>query len=139
MKPQATAFILASVFIGLNNIFSGLIVRPQFMVGTFFAFPFAITPGRYVYEGLIVSLYRIIDTEVQAQPGSDFFNYLVSRGDCAINQTDPCEGSDEQFIDIFFDGEFREDHIDRNALILGSVLLLVRLVTWWALEYVRFA
>ena len=33
VEPKQGAFILASVFIGLNNFFSGLIVRPQFMLG----------------------------------------------------------------------------------------------------------
>ena len=36
VKPVATAFILSSVFIGINNFFSGLVARPQFMVGTFY-------------------------------------------------------------------------------------------------------
>lgn len=40
-----TAQILAAVFIGLNNFFSGLIVRPQFITG-FFSVPYWITPGK---------------------------------------------------------------------------------------------
>lgn len=36
VKPTATAFILSSVFIGINNFFSGLVARPQFMAGTFY-------------------------------------------------------------------------------------------------------
>ena len=35
VPSMTTAQILASVFIGLNNFFSGLIVRPQFMTGFF--------------------------------------------------------------------------------------------------------
>ena len=139
VKPKQTAFILASVYIGINNFFSGLIVRPQFLVGTFFAVPFAITPGRYVYEGLIVSLYRYVDAVVYADPGSEFYDYLHDTGRCTGDRTVRCEGNTDDFIDFFFDGEFTEDHIIRNGLILGGILVLVRLVTWLALEYIRFA
>ena len=41
-----TAQILAAVFIGLNNFFSGLIVRPQYISG-FFSIPYWITPGKF--------------------------------------------------------------------------------------------
>lgn len=41
---QATAIILSSVFIGLNNFFAGLIVRPQLMIGGFYAIPYYICP-----------------------------------------------------------------------------------------------
>jgi hypothetical protein len=141
VKPKQTAFILASVFMGLNNFFSGLIVRPQFMLGTFFALPYAITPGRYVYEGLVVSLYREVDGVVIADPDpdSEFFNYLVELGKCSVIQIDLCEGSTDDYIYVFFGGDFTDDHIFRNGLILGGILVLVRVVTWLALEYIRFA
>ena len=54
-KPMATAQILASVFIGLNNFFSGLIVRPQFLVG-FFAVPYWIT--RKFAGSLLIHCYN---------------------------------------------------------------------------------
>jgi hypothetical protein len=41
-----TAQILAAVFIGLNNFFSGLIVRPQYL-SSFFEIPYWITPGKF--------------------------------------------------------------------------------------------
>jgi len=37
VKGMGTAQILAAIFIGLNNLFSGLIVRPQYLSGEFFA------------------------------------------------------------------------------------------------------
>jgi len=60
VPTMATAQILCSVFIGLNNFFSGFIVRPQYMT-TIFAFTYWITPGHYVYEGneLRVSLHFV--------------------------------------------------------------------------------
>ena len=37
VRGMATAQILNSVFIGINNFFSGLIVRPQYLSGFFLA------------------------------------------------------------------------------------------------------
>jgi len=53
-----TAQILAAVFIGLNNFFSGLIVRPQYLSG-FFEIPYWITPGkpRLLDSVTIIALY----------------------------------------------------------------------------------
>ena len=137
VKPKQTAFILATVYIGLNNFFSGLIVRPQFLTG-FFAVPYAITPGRYVYEGLVVSLYRSVDAVVHADAGSEFYQYLIDIGKCSAG-ADRCQGNTDDYIDFFFGGEFKEDHIFRNGLILGGILLLVRVLTLVALTYIRFS
>jgi hypothetical protein len=138
VKPTATALILSSVFIGLNNFFSGLIVRPQFMVGTFFALPYYICPGHYVYEGLVTSLYFEDYRPVQADMGSEFWLFLVDRGDCTVNDT-VCTGTVEEYISVFFDNEFHEKNIPRNALVLAFVLLLTRSLTWLSLEFIRFS
>ena len=136
VKPAATAIILSSVFIGLNNFFAGLIVRPQLMVGGFYALPYYICPGHYVYEGLIVTLYRRDDSSiVVADEGSEFFD---SRN-CTAGQTEPCEGTISDFIHAFFGGEFDESHIARNAGILGVILVITRVTTWAALHYIKYA
>lgn len=137
VKAPQTAFVLASVYIGINNFFSGLIVRPQFMVGTFFEVPYVITPGRYVYEGLVTSLYRTIDDTVVADPNSEFDDYLISKGVCNPASDEICIGTTNDFIDSFFGGEFSEDNILRNALILGGILIFTRILTWLALEYIH--
>ena len=137
MQSPQTAFVLASVYIGLNNFFSGLIVRPQFMVGTFFQVPYSITPGRYVYEGLVVTLYRTINGTVVADPSSEFYDYLLSKGKCNESSNEICIGSTDDYIESFFGGEFSEDNIIRNGLILGGILVFTRVLTWLALEYIR--
>jgi len=86
---MATAQILASVFIGLNNFFSGLIVRPQFMTGLF-AITYWITPGHYVYEGMITSLFEDDNRTVVADEGSDFWDYLDCGNTTAVD--DDCNG-----------------------------------------------
>lgn len=133
VKPTATALILSSVFIGLNNFFSGLIVRPQFMVGTFFAVPYYITPGHFVYEGLVESLYYADDRKVQADKGSEYWWSLVEGGEC-LETDDVCIGTVDDFVNVFFGNEFSNDHTLRNALILAFVLILARVVTWFSLK-----
>lgn len=126
------------VFIGLNNFFAGLIVRPQFMVGGFYAIPYYIAPGHYVYESLVMAVFYQNDKEVLANFESDFYNYLVEIGKCVQGDTG-CKGTMYDFVISFFDGEFSHDHQIRNAIILGVILCLSRILTWIALKYIRFA
>lgn len=139
VKPTATALILSSVFIGLNNFFSGLIVRPQFMVGTFFALPYYISPGHYVYEGLVTSLYTDDTRDVYADAGSAFWQYLVDIGVCSDDVSAVCVGSVEEYVTVFFGDKFSIDNSPRNAIILGFVLILTRGLTYLALKYIRFS
>lgn len=131
---MTTAQILASVFIGINNFFSGLIVRPQFLTG-FFNVPFWITPGHFVYEGLVVSIFTGDQRTVVAEPGSDFYNALG----CAVDETGECTGTVSQFVYTFFGGRYNSDNIRQDALILGAYLILARVLTFLALTYMNFA
>jgi hypothetical protein len=138
VKPAATAIILCSVFIGLNNFFAGLIVRPQFLVDTFYAIPYYITPGHYVYESLVMSLFSDDNRTVVANVGSDFYVYLEEVGDCStVNTT--CSGTISQYVNVFFGFVYTVENQKRNACILGFVLVLARVLTWVALKYIRFA
>ena len=141
VKPAATAMILCSVFIGINNFFSGLIVRPQFMSSGFYAVPYYISPGHYVYESMVVAAYYRSDKEVIANVGSEFHEFLEDESNgstCAPGQED-CLGSAYDYVLYFFGGEFNHENGLRNALILGGVLILARMLTWVALKYIRFA
>lgn len=129
--PQAQ--ILASIFIGLNNFFSGLIVRPQYCTG-FFAIPFWITPGHYVYEGLVVSLFYNITTPVIATEGSAFYYELG----CSIDNPEPCVGTVWGYVDYFFGGRFQRSHLYYDILVLGFYLTMARVVTFLALNYFNF-
>jgi len=132
---MATAQILASVFIGLNNFFSGLIVRPQFMTGLF-AITYWITPGHYVYEGMITSLFEDDNRTVVADEGSDFWDYLDCGNTTAVD--DDCTGSVGDFMFAFYGGKFLREHNARNFGILGGYLVLARLLTWMAPELHQF-
>jgi hypothetical protein len=138
VKPTATAIILCSVFIGLNNFFAGLIVRPQFLVGTFYAVPYYITPGHYVYESLVMTLFSKDTRSVLANMNSDFYMYLVDTNSCTTGETN-CYGTIKEYVEVFFGFEYTHEHRTRNACILGFILLLARVLTWVALKYIRFS
>jgi hypothetical protein len=139
VRSTATAVILSSVFIGLNNFFAGLIVRPQFMVGGFYAIPYYISPSHYVFESLVMSVYGDSTRTVIATDGSDYFDYLVQNQENSCEAgASSCEGTASQFVYVFFGGEFSSDNKIRNALILGFILVLTRILTWVALKKIRF-
>lgn len=101
-----------------------------------------ITPGSYVYEGMIVSLFNGDTRTVVAYPGSDFFYSL----DCnitnvnVITNVNTCNGTVEQYCDNFFGGEFKFERTRaaRDAIILGAFLIIARVATFFALKYLRF-
>jgi len=129
-----TAQILCTVFIGFNNIFSGLIIRPQFL-GNIFAFSYWLTPGHYVFEGLILSQYSNDQRIVNASIGSEFYTWL------GCDQSDPeksCEGTVEQYVWVFFGGNFNEGNIYLDVLVLALFLVLARVVTFFALRKFQY-
>lgn len=130
VRGGGTAQILASVFIGINNFFSGLIVRPQQMTGLW-AFTYWINPGHFVYEGLCMSVFHSDDRMTIISEGSSYYDDL----DCANNLVDGvCQVQVNEYVDIFFGGMYSRDHIRRNAIILGFILALVRALTFLALK-----
>jgi hypothetical protein len=136
VKPMPTAIILSSVFIGLNNFFAGLIVRPQLMVGGFYALPYYICPGHYVYEGMVNSLFNDDDRTVVADEGTEFYDFLQIT--CAEEEC--TEGTVDQYIDVFFGGEFSGSSVIRNnTIILGFILVVTRVLTFVCLKYIRFS
>ena len=137
-KAIKAAMILSGVYIGFNNLFSGLIILPQTMIGTPYVLTYYITPGHYIFEGEVVAIMSNDARAVEANVGSEFNRWLVAENICSLGQQ-PCEGTQGDYVQYFFDGNFSEDHIGRNALILGVLLILVRLCTWLALEFIRFA
>lgn len=128
-----TAQILSAVFIGLNNFFSGLIVRPQYLSG-FFEIPYWITPGHYVFEGMVLACFHDDQRQVLAQPGSPFYESLESLG-C---DAEPCIGTVDQFIDTFFGGKFQRSHLWYDIFALAVYLVAARILTFFALKHFNY-
>jgi len=139
VPSMTTAQILASVFIGLNNFFSGLIVRPQFMTGLF-SITYWITPGHYVYEGLVLAQYRDDDRAVIAVNNSDFYRFLgcdsQEEGDGSASE---CRGTVEQFVHVFFGERFNEANELQDILVLALFLVAARVMTFYALQKFNFS
>ena len=135
VNSMTTAQILASVFIGLNNFFSGLIVRPQFLSGLF-DITYWITPGHYVYEGLVITQFSGDRRPVAAVEGSDFFLYLGCDG---RNSTDVCFGTVGDYVDNFFGGRFTPDHLLQDIFVLALYLVSARVMTFFALKHFNFS
>jgi ABC-type cobalamin/Fe3+-siderophores transport system ATPase subunit len=133
VREMGTAQILASVFIGLNNFFSGLIVRPQYLFGLF-QFTYWLTPGHYVFEGMIISLFDEDERLVFATDNSQFF---LDQG-CSVNQMFACNGTVSDFVQSYFGGKFVESHILMNTGILAAYLVVARLATFLALKHFNF-
>jgi hypothetical protein len=126
------------VYIGLNNFFAGLIVRPEEMNTGFFMVPYYITPGHYVYEGMITSIFSNDDRFVQVDEGSMFQQFLIDGGYCPDPPLD-CRGTVSDYVLYFFGGEYVRENIPRNGIILGCTVALVRILLWAALKYIRFS
>jgi len=120
--------------------YSGLVVQPQFMIGTFYVVPYYITPGSYVYNGLITALYVDNNSTVVGEPGSGYSEYLAAEGRCYDDSNGLCVGTAQQYVLYFFGGQFGVHGLNmRNALVLGLFLVVSRLFTWIALKYIRFS
>jgi ABC-type multidrug transport system permease subunit len=142
VQSPKTAMILSGVYIGFNNLFSGLIIPPQLMLGSMFAATYYVTPGHYVLEGEIVCIMYNDARSVEATPLSDFSNYLFQQGICRNDAGDDtsqaCLGTQQDYVNWFFGGEFNPDHIARNIWILFAFLVFSRFMTWLALKFIRF-
>ena len=68
--------------------------------------------------------------------GSDYYLPL----DCdnhLVNGT--CEVDVPTYVDAFFGGLFTADHIPRNLIVLGGILIFVRLSTFLALRFLTYS
>lgn len=138
VKSPKTAMILAGVYIGFNNMFSGLVIPPQQMVGTIYAITYYVTPGHYVFEGELTTLMWNDARMVAATIGSDFYKWLVTNDFCSLEQN-VCVVSQRYYLEWFFGGEFSPDHIVPNLWILAGFLVLSRLACWLSLKYMKFS
>lgn len=139
VKSTHQAAILATIYIGLNNFFSGLIVRPQHLSG-FFEIPYWITPGHYVFEGIIVSQFEDDDRMVIAEQGSAFWDYLrcddnTTESLGTFGNTTECFGTAWQFVDAFFGEEFSPDNRVRGIVVLTAFLIFARALTFFCLRF----
>ena len=134
VKDVPTAGALVGALIGYNVFFSGLIVKPQYFSGPF-QLGLWTAPGRFAFEGIVMSQFDGIDITVIAQPYSPFYFFL----DCGSsssneNANTECSGTMSEFVEFYFGGKFTVDHFFLDVGVLLGYLVLARLLTWFALK-----
>lgn len=94
-----------------------------------------ISPGHYIYEGLMMTQFRDDDTEIIAAPGSPFYNSLG----CTPNP-DPssCTGTAEDWVNVSFGPDFSYSHVPYNLVYLLGLILFSRFVTYLALTHLNY-
>jgi hypothetical protein len=137
VKDIPTAGALQGALIGTNVFFSGLVVRPQYFVGAF-QIGYWFAPGRYAYEGLIVTQFNGMTDPVTATTGSPYFYFLgCSTSD---ENEEPCVGTMEQFVSYFYGGKFTYDQFWLDIGVLLGFLVVAKLATHvalWKFNYVN--
>jgi hypothetical protein len=101
----------------------------------FFEITYWITPGHYVYEGLVLAQFGGDERDVIAVEDSDFYKYL----DCDPSDTERCVGTVTQFVDEFFGGRFSMDNEIQDILVLALFLVSARVMTFFALKHFNFS
>ena len=75
--------------------------------------------------------------QVIVTEGSDYYLPL----DCLNNLDEDgiCQVDVSVYVDAFFGGLFQRDHIPRNLIILGGILLVVRMCTFLSLRFLTYS
>jgi hypothetical protein len=132
VRDIPTAGALVGALIGFNVFFSGLVVRPQYFIGLF-QIGFWTAPGRYVYEGVVVSQFTGLTYPVVATPYSPYW--------FSLNCTDPdatCTGPMEGYVDFFFGGKFGRGHRPIDLGVTFFCLALARFALWISLKKLNY-
>ena len=143
---QETAVVLANVFIGLNNLYSGFVASPATMTRTiFFKILYFVAPGRYVYKGMVTSLfYGDFKRSVTVPQASPYFDELG----CVADASGSCTVSVSEFFKVYFDDMWYitvyNDSIFLNSFWENVGVLLVwsisiRIVSSVALKYIKYS
>lgn len=103
-----------------------------------FAVTYWITPGHYVYEGLILSQYWDDSRQVIASQGSEFWDFLGCDELDDTNTAGECVGTVTQYVWVFFGGKFNNDNLLQVILVLSFMLLLARVFTFFALKRFQY-
>jgi hypothetical protein len=143
VKDIPTAGALVGALIGYNVFFSGFIVKPQYFAGPF-QLGYWTAPGRFAFEGMVVTQFSELDYEVQANYLSPFYFAL----NCTLNTTKidcynldgccGCCGSIDEYVNFYFGGRFIPGHKWLCVGILTFCLLLARLLLFVSLGNLNY-
>ena len=112
--------------------FSGLIVKPQYFTGPF-QLGYWTAPGRFAFEGLVVTQFNDLDIPVLPQFGSPFFFNQNCSAEIFPPDLSQCNGTMTEYVDFYFGGRFSIDNFWLDFGALFGFLLLSRILSYWAL------
>ena len=101
----------------------------------FFAITYWITPGHYVYEGLVLAQFHEDERTVIAVDNSEFYDFL----ECEARNVPLCNGTVAQYVHVFFGGRFNQDNQLQDVLVLALFLVTARVMTFYALKNFNFS
>ncbi|CAB9510945.1 Pleiotropic ABC efflux transporter of multiple drugs CDR1 [Seminavis robusta] len=132
VKDTPTAGALMGALIGYNVFFSGLIVKPQYFNGPF-QMGLWTAPGRFAFEGMVITQFNEIEVPVLPQYESPFFFHR----NCSLADNPPviqtCNGTMDAYVEFYFGGRFTIDNFWLDLGVLLGYLLLTRILSYWAL------
>jgi hypothetical protein len=132
VKDIPTAGALVGALIGYNVFFSGLIVKPQYFTGPF-QLGYWTAPGRFAFEGLVITQFNNLSIPVVPQVGSPFFYHQNCTTLLDPPDVSQCNGTMTEYVDFYFGGRFTIDHFWLDLGALFGFLLLSRILSYWAL------
>lgn len=88
-----------------------------------------------MYEGLVLAQFHNDNRTVFAVNGSDFYTELA----CNTDDIYPCNGTVDEFITVFFGGQFNKDNELQDILVLALFLVIARVTTFLALKYFNYS
>jgi hypothetical protein len=124
-RDSETAQGVGGLFVSVSALFSGILLRSDF-IPTFWVFMYWITPGHYIFEGIIMSQYDNDDTPIIASAGSAFYSTLNCQPEV------PCIGTAGAWVTSSFP-EWDVDHLFYDALYMIALIFVTRLITFFAL------
>ena len=139
VSGQGTATVLANIFIGLNNQYSGFIASPALLTkNIFFAVQYWFVPDHYVYEGMVSSLFgNDILRDVIVPPSSFFYEQL--KASCEMEEDMMCKVTVNDYFEVYFDGLWSLDSRPRNIGVLIFWSVCVRMIASLALKYLKYS
>lgn len=132
-RDSMTAQGAGGLFISMTVLFTGVLIRPSEIPDPWI-FMYWISPGQYIYEGLMMTQFENDDTPIIASPGSPFYVSL----ECEPNP-DPsnCTGTAVQWVQTSFT-DFSIDSVPYELLYLLAIVFFSRFVTYIALTHLNY-
>ena len=138
VRDIPTSMAIVGALIGYNVFFSGLIVKPQYF-GSVFQIGLWTAPGRFAFEGLVMSQFSGVQRQVEAQINSPYYFYLdcqpfLGNSTTYVPEDLPtCSGSFDDYVNFYFGGIFKKENFWLDLGVLLGYMTLARVLTWFSL------